>query len=47
MDLEEEKDEEMVLQKAKRDLKAIYGYSDSKSSDNEHRKTLHVMFRGS
>jgi hypothetical protein len=28
-------------------LKAVYGHSDSESSDNEHRKALHVMFRGS
>jgi hypothetical protein len=47
MDPEEEKDEEMKFQKAKRDLKAEYGHSDSESSDNERRKTAHVMFRGS
>jgi hypothetical protein len=35
------------VQRAKRDLNAIYGHSDSKSSDIEHRKTLYVMFRGS
>jgi hypothetical protein len=35
MDPEEEKDEEM---------KSVYGHSDSESSDNERRKTLHVMF---
>jgi hypothetical protein len=34
------------FQKAKRDLKAIYGHSDSESSDNERRKTLYVMFGG-
>jgi hypothetical protein len=28
-------------------LKAVYGHSDSESSDNEHRKVLHVMFGGS
>jgi hypothetical protein len=47
MDPEEEKDEEMKFQKAKRDLKAVYGHSDSESSDNERRKMAHVMFRGS
>jgi hypothetical protein len=48
MDPEEEKEEEdMKFQKAKRDLKAVYGHSDSESSDNEHRKMFHIMFRGS
>jgi hypothetical protein len=28
-------------------MKAIYGHSDSKSSNNERRKALHVMFGGS
>jgi hypothetical protein len=37
----------MEFQDAKRALKAIYGHSDSESSDNEHRKMLHVMFGGS
>jgi hypothetical protein len=37
----------MKFQKAKRDLKAVYGHSDSESSDNEHHKTLHIMFVGS
>jgi hypothetical protein len=37
----------MEFQDAKRALKAIYGHSDSGSSDNERRKTLHVMFSGS
>jgi hypothetical protein len=37
----------MEFQDAKRALKALYGHSDSESSDNERRKTLHVMFRGS
>jgi hypothetical protein len=37
----------MGFQKAKRDLKTIYGHSDSESSDNERRKTLYVMFGGS
>jgi hypothetical protein len=37
----------MEFQDAKRALKAIYGNSDSESSGNEHRKTLHVMFGGS
>jgi hypothetical protein len=34
----------MEFQKAKRDLKAIYGYSEFESSDNECHKTLYVMF---
>jgi hypothetical protein len=28
-------------------LKAVYDHFDSESSDNEHRKALHVIFRGS
>jgi hypothetical protein len=28
-------------------LKAVYGHSDSESSDNEHCKVLYVMFGGS
>jgi hypothetical protein len=47
VDSQEEKDAEMECQEAKRALKAIYGHSDSESSDNEHRKMLHVMFGGS
>jgi hypothetical protein len=47
VNLEEENDEEMEFQKAKRDLKPIYGHSNSDSSDNEHRKTLHIIFEGS
>jgi hypothetical protein len=47
VDPQEEKDVEMEFQDARRALKAIYGHSDSKSSDNERRKVLHVMFRGS
>jgi hypothetical protein len=43
---QEEKDKEMEFQYTKRALKAVYGHSDSESSDNERRKTLHVMFRG-
>jgi hypothetical protein len=45
MDPEEDKDEEMEFQDAKRSLKAIYGHSDSESSADERRKMLHVMFR--
>jgi hypothetical protein len=37
----------MEFQDAKRALKAVYGHSDSESNDNEHHKTLHVMFGGS
>jgi hypothetical protein len=47
VDSQEEKDVEMEFQDAKRALKAVYGHSDSESSDNERRKTLHIMFRGS
>jgi hypothetical protein len=47
VDSQEEKDAEMEFQDAKRALKAIYGHSDSESSDNEHCKMLHVMFAGS
>jgi hypothetical protein len=43
LDSQEEKDVEMEFQDAKRALKAIYDHSDSKSSDNERCKTLHVM----
>jgi hypothetical protein len=44
VDSQEEKDVEMEFQDAKRALKAIYGHSDSESSDSERRKMLHVMF---
>jgi hypothetical protein len=37
----------MGFQKAKTDLKVIYGHSGSESSDNKHRKMLYVMFRDS
>jgi hypothetical protein len=37
----------MEFHDTKRALKAVYGNSDSESSGNEHRKTLHVMFGGS
>jgi hypothetical protein len=47
MDPLEEKDVEMECQDVKRALKAVYGHSDSESSDNERRKALHVMFGGS
>jgi hypothetical protein len=40
-------EEEMEFQNAKRALKGVYGNSDSESSGNERRKTLHVMFGGS
>jgi hypothetical protein len=36
-----------VFQKAKRDLMAIYGHSDSESSGNKRRTMLYVMFGGS
>jgi hypothetical protein len=47
MDPKEEMDEEMAFQNTKRELKAIYDHSDSKSSDNECHKALHIMFGGS
>jgi hypothetical protein len=47
VDSQEEKDEEIEFQDVKRALKTVYGHSDSESSDNEHRKTLHDMFEGS
>jgi hypothetical protein len=37
----------MEFQDAKRALKAVYGHSDSESSDNDCHKALHVMFGGS
>jgi hypothetical protein len=47
VDPQEEKDTEMEFQDAKRALNAVYGHSDSETSDNECRKVLHIMFRGS
>jgi hypothetical protein len=47
MDSDVEKDKEMALQNAKREIKAIHGHSDSESIDNEYHKALHVMFGGS
>jgi hypothetical protein len=43
-DPEEDKENRMGFQKAKRDLKAVYGHSDSEFSDNEHRKMFYIMF---
>jgi proline dehydrogenase len=43
---EEDKDEEMEFQDAKRALKAIYDHSYSDSSTNKHRKTLYFMYWG-
>jgi hypothetical protein len=37
----------MAFQNSKREMKAVYGHSDSESSDNECRKALHVMPGGS
>jgi hypothetical protein len=34
MDLEEEKDEEIAFQNAKKEMMVIYGHSDSETSDN-------------
>jgi hypothetical protein len=39
-DPEEDKEDGMGFQKAKRDLKAVYGHSDSESSDNEYVQRL-------
>jgi hypothetical protein len=47
VDPQEEKDTEIEFQDGKRALRAVYGHSDSESSDNECRKALHVMFGGS
>jgi hypothetical protein len=47
MDPEEEKNKEMAFQNVKREMKAVYGHSDSDSNDSEHRKALHIMFGGS
>jgi hypothetical protein len=44
---EEDKDDGLGFQKAKRDPKVIYDHSDSESSDNEHCKMLYIMFGGS
>jgi hypothetical protein len=46
-DSEEDKEDRIGFQKAKRDLNVVYGHSNSESSDNEHRKMLYVMFGGS
>jgi hypothetical protein len=37
----------MEFQNAKRAIKVIYDHSDSKSSNNECRKQLHIMYDGS
>jgi hypothetical protein len=37
----------MEFQDARRALKAVYVHFDSESNDNECRKALHVMFKGS
>jgi hypothetical protein len=37
----------MAFQNDKREMKAIYGHSNSESRNNERRKALHVMFGGS
>jgi hypothetical protein len=47
VDPKEEKDEEMEFQNTKKVLKAMYGHSDSESSNNKHRKALHVVFMAS
>jgi hypothetical protein len=44
-DPEEDKEEKMEYQDAKRTLKAVYDHSDS--STDEHHKVLHIMFGGS
>jgi hypothetical protein len=47
VDSQKKKDVEMEFQDAMRALKAVYGHSDSETSDNKRRKALHVMFEGS
>jgi hypothetical protein len=47
VDSQEEKDAEMEFHDAQRALKAVYDHSNSESSDNERRKTLHIIFGGS
>jgi hypothetical protein len=47
VDPEEDKEDRMGFQKAKRVHKAIYDHTDSESSNNEHHMMLYVMFRGS
>jgi hypothetical protein len=47
VDSQKKKDVEMEFQDAMRALKAVYGHSDSETSNNERRKALHVMFEGS
>jgi hypothetical protein len=47
MDTEGDKDEDMTFWNTKREMKAVYGHSNFESSDNEHYKSLHVMFKGS
>jgi hypothetical protein len=47
VDPEEDKDNRLGFQKARRNLKAVYGHFEFESSDNERRKVLYVMFRGS
>jgi hypothetical protein len=37
----------MDFQNTKWTIKVVYGHSDSESSDNEHRKQLHIMYDGS
>jgi hypothetical protein len=44
---EDDKDEEMEFQNAKRALKTVYDHFDSDSSTNDRRNTLHVMYGGS
>jgi hypothetical protein len=47
LDPEVDKDGDLGFQRAKRDLKVVYGHSDSESSDNERHKMLYIMFEGS
>jgi hypothetical protein len=45
VDPKEDMGGDLGFQRAKRDLKAIYGHFNSESSDNKHRKMLYIMFR--
>jgi hypothetical protein len=40
-------EEEMVFQNAKRAIEVTNGHSDFESSDNKHRKQLHIIYGSS
>jgi hypothetical protein len=41
---EEDKEDVLGFQKARRDIKAVYNHSDSESNDNERHKMLYIVF---